>query len=155
MPSRRLHRVAALLKGRIATIITQELRDPALGFVTVTDARVTGDLREATVFYTVYGDETERAGTTAALEKVRGLVRSEVGSQTGIKFAPTITFVEDAVAEGARHIDELLAQARAADEAVAVTASSATYAGEPDPYRRPAEDEVDDSAGGDEDDASR
>jgi ribosome-binding factor A len=148
----RARKLADRVKVIAAETLERRVKDPRLGFVTVTDARVTGDLREATVFYTVYGDETERAGTTAALEKVRGLVRSEVGSQTGIKFAPTITFVEDAVAEGARHIDELLAQARAADEAVAVTASSATYAGEPDPYRRPADEEP---GGGDEDDASR
>ncbi len=151
----RARKLADRVKVIAAETLERRVKDPRLGFVTVTDARVTGDLREATVFYTVYGDEAERVGTTAALEKVRGLVRSEVGAQTGIKFAPTITFVEDAVAEGARHIDELLAQARAADEAVAVTASGATYAGEPDPYRRPAEDEVDEPAGGDEDDTSR
>lgn len=144
----RARKLADRVKVIAAETLERRVKDPRLGFVTVTDTRVTGDLREATVFYTVYGDETERASTAAALEKVRGLVRSEVGAQTGIKFAPTITFVEDAVAEGARHIEELLAEARAADEAVAETASSATYAGEPDPYRRPADDEDD------EDDAS-
>jgi len=144
----RARKLADRVKVIAAETLERRVKDPRLGFVTVTDTRVTGDLREATVFYTVYGDETERMSTAAALEKVRGLVRSEVGAQTGIKFAPTITFVEDAVAEGARHIEELLAEARAADEAVAETASSATYAGEPDPYRRPADDEDD------EDDAS-
>jgi ribosome-binding factor A len=112
------------------------VKDPRLGFVTVTDARVTGDLREATVFYTVYGDEAQRVATATALDKVRGLVRSEVGAQTGIKFTPSIAFVEDAVADGARHIETLLAEARAADRAVAESASTASYAGEPDPYRR-------------------
>ena len=150
----RARKLADRVKVIAAETLERRVKDPRLGFVTVTDARVTGDLREATVFYTVYGDETERAGTAAALEKVRGLVRSEVGAQTGIKFTPTITFVEDAVADGARHIEALLAEARAADEAVAETASSASYAGEPDPYRHPTDEELLDDAGGDEDDAS-
>jgi ribosome-binding factor A len=153
----RARKLADRVKVIAAETLERRVKDPRLGFVTVTDARVTGDLREATVFYTVYGDETERSGTAAALEKVRGLVRSEVGAQTGIKFAPTITFVQDAVADGARHIEALLAEARAADEAVAETASSARYAGEPDPYRRPVDDEheaLDDRSTGDEDDAA-
>ena len=154
----RARKLADRVKVIAAETLERRVKDPRLGFVTVTDARVTGDLREATVFYTVYGDETERAGTAAALEKVRGLVRSEVGAQTGIKFTPTITFVEDAVADGARHIEALLAEARAADEAVAETASSASYAGEPDPYRRPTDEELADDVGGDvggdEDDGS-
>ncbi len=136
----RARKLADRVKVIAAETLERRVKDPRLGFVTVTDARVTGDLREATVFYTVYGDETDRASTAAALEKVRGLVRSEVGAQTGIKFTPTITFVEDAVADGARHIEHLLAEARAADEAVAESASSAAYAGEADPYRHPADD---------------
>ena len=143
MPSEvRARKLADRIKVIAAETLERRVKDPRLGFVTVTDARVTGDLREATVFYTVYGDESQRADTAVALAKVTGLVRSEVGQQTGIKFAPTIAFVADAVSDTARHIEDLIAEANAADQAVAATAQSASYAGDPDPYRRP-EDEAD------------
>jgi ribosome-binding factor A len=140
---------ARKLADRIRVIAAQTLerrvKDPRLGFVTVTDARVTGDLREATVFYTVLGDEDARAASAAALENVAGLVRSEVGRQTGIKFTPTVAFVQDAIPDTARHIEDLLQEARAADEAVAAAAKEATHAGDPDPYRVPAaEDDLED-----------
>jgi ribosome-binding factor A len=100
MPSEvRARKLADRIKVIAAETLERRVKDPRLGFVTVTDARVTGDLREATVFYTVYGDETQRADTALALAKVTGLVRSEVGQQTGIKFTPTITFVADAVSD--------------------------------------------------------
>src|SRR5690349_18616866 len=83
--------------------------------VTITDARVTADLRDATLYYTVYGDETARADSAAALDSARGVLRSQVGRQTGIKFTPTLAFVPDVVPEQAGRIDELLAVARDAD----------------------------------------
>ncbi len=138
----RARKLADRIKVIAAETLERRVKDPRLGFVTVTDARVTGDLREATVFYTVLGDEEQRVSSATALEKVRGLVRSEVGAQTGIKFTPTIAFVEDAVADGARHIETLLAEARAADQALAEAASTASYAGEADPYRRRDDDDV-------------
>lgn len=134
----RARKLADRIRVIAAETLERRVKDPRLGFVTVTDVRVTGDLREATVFYTVYGDEEQRMSSAAALDKVRGLVRSEVGAQTGIKFTPTITFVLDAVSDTARHIDDLIAEAHAADEAVAQSAREATYAGDPDPYRKPA-----------------
>lgn len=138
----RARKLADRIRVIAAETLERRVKDPRLGFVTVTDARVTGDLREATVFYTVYGDAEQQAATATALHKVTGLVRSEVGTQTGIKFTPTITFVLDGVADNARHIESLLAQAHAADEAVAAAARDATYAGDPDPYR-PATTEAD------------
>jgi ribosome-binding factor A len=136
---------ARKLADRIHVIAAQTLerrvKDPRLGFVTITDVRVTGDLREATVFYTVYGDEAQQESSAAALEKVRGLVRSEVGAQTGIKFTPTIAFVLDAVADSARHIEHLIAEAQAADEAVADGARAASYAGDPNPYKQPSDED--------------
>ena len=98
----RQRKLADRIKVIVAETLESRIKDPRLGFVTVTDVRVTGDMREATVFYTVYGDAEQREGSAVALEKVRGLVRSEVGAQTGIKFTPTITFVLDAVSEGHR-----------------------------------------------------
>jgi ribosome-binding factor A len=111
----------------------------------VTDVRVTGDLHDATVFYTVYGDEEARADSAAALEAARGQIRTEVGRQTGVKFTPTIAFLLDELPESAKHIDDLLAVARQADAQVQQSRVHAAYAGEPDPYRkpRPVEDDED------------
>ena len=111
------------------------------GFVTLTDVRLTGDGREATVFYTVLGDEQSRSDTAEALESARGLIRSTVGKQLGMKFTPTIAFVLDAVPETAAQIEDVLARARAADEAVAAQAAGAAYAGEADPYKKPGEED--------------
>jgi ribosome-binding factor A len=136
----RARKLADRIREIAAATLETQVKDPRLGFVTVTDARVTADLRDATVFYTVYGDETEQAATAAALESAKGVVRSEVGRRTGIRFTPTITFVADHVPDNARHIDELLAKARAADAAVHQTAERASPAGDPDPYRRADDD---------------
>ena len=81
----------------VAEMLERRIKDPRLGFVTVTEARLTGDLREATVFYTVYGSAQERAGTAAALASATGLIRSEVGRQTGLKHTPSLTFRPDTV----------------------------------------------------------
>ena len=130
---------ARKLGDRIAKIVAEMLerriKDPRLGFVTVTEARVTGDLREATVFYTVYGSDDEVAGTRAALASATGLIRSEVGKQTGLKHTPSITFEPDTVPDSARAIEELVARARVADAAVAAAREGAEPAGDPDPYR--------------------
>src|SRR6476661_1447677 len=108
-----------------------------VAMVTVTAATVTPDLREATVFYTVYGDEGEVTGTAAALTSATGVLRSAVGQQTGIKFTPTLAFKLDTVPENAYRINELLEAARSADAEVAERAAGASYAGEPDPYKVP------------------
>src|SRR6202035_2245111 len=109
---------ARKLSDRIARIVAEMLerrvKDPRLGFVTVTAARLTNDLREATVFYTVYGSAQERADTAAALASATGVIRSEVGHQTGLKHTPSLTFVADTLPEGARHMEDLVARAREA-----------------------------------------
>ena len=134
---------ARKLADRIAQIVAEMLegrvKDPRLGFVTVTDARLTGDLREATVYYTVYGSADEQAGTAAALKSATGLIRSEVGRQTGLRHTPSLSFVQDTLPDGARHMEELVARARAADEALAQVREGAEPAGDPDPYRPPAD----------------
>ncbi len=132
---------ARKLSDRIAQIVAEMLerriKDPRLGFVTVTEARLTGDLREATVFYTVYGSAEERSATAAALASATGVIRSEVGHQTGLKHTPSLTFVADTLPEGARHMDDLVARAREADARLAVVREGAVPAGDPDPYREP------------------
>ena len=141
MNEQRARRLADRIQVIVAEMLERRIKDPRLGFVTVTDVRVTGDLREATVFYTVLGDQAEREATAAALESATGIIRSEVGKQTGIKFTPTIAFVADAVPETAAHIEDLLKQARERDAEVAGIAAEATFAGDPDPYKRAEDDD--------------
>ncbi len=141
MGNPRYIKVAEQIKVIVAELLERRIKDPRLGFVTLTDVRLTGDGREATVFYTVLGDEQSRSDTAEALESARGLIRSTVGKQLGMKFTPTIAFVLDAVPESAAQIEDVLARARAADEAVAAQAAGASYAGEADPYRKPGEDD--------------
>jgi ribosome-binding factor A len=103
--------------------------------ITITDARITPDLRDATVFYTVLGDAAAQAGTAAALDSAKGMVRSTVGKALGLRHSPTLTFVLDNVQDQVKHIDDLLAAARNADAEVQRLAAQAKYAGEAQPYR--------------------
>ena len=135
--SPRARRMAGRIRQIVASYIESQIKDPRLGMVTVTDVRMTGDLHDATVFYTVLGDDTERADTAAALEAARGQIRSEVGRQTGVKFTPTVSFYLDELPQSAQHIDELLAVARQADAQVEAARAHAVPAGDPDPYRKP------------------
>lgn len=140
----RARRLAVRIRQIVSATIETQIKDPRLGMVTVTDARVTSDLREATVFYTVYGDETQVADSARALDSATGVLRSTVGKQTGIKFVPTLTFVADIVPDTARELEETLERVRQADAELARAREGAQYAGEPDPYRRPAEDDDED-----------
>ena len=135
-------KTAEQIKVIVAGMLERRIKDPRLGFVTVTDVRLTGDGREATVFYTVLGDAEARAETAVALSSATGLLRSTVGKQLGLKFTPTLTFVLDAVEEEASQIEEALAKARARDAELAARSAGATYAGEPDPYKRSDSDPV-------------
>jgi ribosome-binding factor A len=145
---------ARKLGDRIAEIVAEMLerriKDPRLGFVTVTEARLTGDLREATVFYTVYGSDDEVAGTKAALASATGLIRSEVGKQTGLKHTPSISFSQDTIPDTARTIEDLVEKARAADAKVAAVRADAVPAGDPDPYRTNGNESADDDVDDDE-----
>lgn len=137
----RARRLAKRIIQIAASTLEHEVKDPRLAMVTITDARLTGDLREATVFYTVYGDDNARQASSLALDSAKGVVRTAVGRQTGVRHTPSITFVMDAVPEGAAAMEELLAGARAADAEVASIAAGAAFAGESDPYRKPAEED--------------
>jgi ribosome-binding factor A len=141
MTNPRVRKIADRIQVIVAEMLERRIKDPRLGFVTVTDVRVTGDSQQATVFYTVLGEETDLVSTAAALESAKGLLRSEVAKQLGMRHAPSLAFVHDALPDTARHIDDLLARARESDAAVAAAAAGATYAGEPDPYRKPHEDD--------------
>ncbi|MGH3311805.1 MAG: 30S ribosome-binding factor RbfA [Streptomyces sp.] len=141
----RAKRLADLIREVVAEKLHRGIKDPRLGtHVTVTDSRVTGDLREATVFYTVYGDDEDREAAAAGLESAKGMLRTAVGAAAGVKHTPSLSFVADALPENARTIDDLLARARESDEEVRKASSGADYAGEVDPYRKPGEaDEAD------------
>jgi ribosome-binding factor A len=142
MGSPRVVKLADQIKVIVAEMLERRIKDPRLGFLTVTDVRLTGDSQQATIFYTVLGEEDDLANTAAALESAKGLLRSEVAKQLGMRQAPSLTFIHDALPESARHLDEVLAKARESDDAVAAARAGAVHAGESDPYRKPREDEV-------------
>ncbi|HIW64560.1 MAG TPA: 30S ribosome-binding factor RbfA [Candidatus Stackebrandtia excrementipullorum] len=134
-------RLAGRLKELTATAIRQHVKDPRLGMVTVTDAKLTPDFREAKVFYTVFGDDEERAASAAALDSAKGLLRSSVGKALGLRHSPSLTFVADQLPDQVNHIDELLAKAADADARVNQLAAGASYAQEPNPYKETKKDD--------------
>ena len=154
MDAARARKLADRISQIVAEMLERRIKDPRLGFVTVTDVRLTGDSQQATIFYTVLDatgdDEAALASTAAALESAKGLIRSEVAKQLAMRHAPTLEFVADALPETARHLDEVLAKARALDEEVAARRGAA-YAGDEDPYKKPRD--ADDAADGEESDA--
>ncbi|MEW2374693.1 30S ribosome-binding factor RbfA [Micromonospora sp. NPDC047812] len=147
----KVRRHAERVRELVASVVRSQIKDPRLGMITITDARITADLRDATVFYTVLGDAAAQAGTAAALESAKGMLRSTVGKALGLRHSPTLTFVLDDVQDQVKHIDDLLAQARNADAEVQRIAARAEYAGEPQPYRLDAEEDADEARDADED----
>lgn len=138
-------RHAERVRELVASLV-REIKDPRLGMVTVTDARITGDLREATVYYTVLGDPAEQASTAAALESAKGMLRTRVGHALGLRHSPSLAFVLDNVQTHVKEIDDLLAAARHRDEEVQRLAAGKQYAGDPDPYRSDEDDDEVDAA---------
>jgi ribosome-binding factor A len=152
MDAARTRRLAERIAKITAGMLERRIKDPRLGFVTVTEARITNDLREATVFYTVYGTPEEQADSQVALNSATGIIRSEIGKLLGLRHTPSLTFVADALPERAQHIEDLVEAAKKADEELARSREGAQWAGDPDPYRKPAEDEWDEDDEGEEDD---
>jgi len=141
MSNPRVRKIADRIQVIVAEMLERRVKDPRLGFVTVTDVRVSGDTQQATVFYTVLGEDKDLEGSAVALESAKGLIRSEVAKQLNIRHAPTLEFIHDALPENARHLEEVLAKVRADDAAMAASATGAQYAGEADPYKKPHEDD--------------
>ena len=146
MAGQRTQQLADRIRVIVASMLERRIKDPRLGFVTITDVRLTGDNQNASIFYTVMGGQEAIDGTAAALRSATGLIRSEVGKQLGLRHTPTVEFFMDAVPETAQQIEDLLTKAREADEAVAAQATGAQYAGEADPYKHPPSDEDADEA---------
>jgi ribosome-binding factor A len=142
----RARKLAKRIKQIVASALEHEVKDPRLTLVTITDVKLTGDLQDATLYYTVFGEavnvQPDFQGAAMALESAKGVLRSLVGQGTGVRFTPTLTFVADKVPETAKHINDLLAKAKEADEEVARIATSAKPAGDPDPYKAPREDDA-------------
>jgi ribosome-binding factor A len=147
---------AAKMADRIKVIVAKRLergiKDPRLGFVTITDVRVTGDLQHASIFYTVYGTDEERTDTAAALKSATGMLRSEVGKNITARLTPSLEFIADGIPENAALIDSLLTEARNRDTEVSALASTAQYAGDEDPYVKPRSFEDDEDDDEDDDD---
>lgn len=104
----RIRKIQEFIKQEVSRIILQELKDPRLGFVTVTDVRITGDLREATVYVSLFGTDEEKKNTLAALAKANGFIRSEVGKRLGIRYSPQIGFKEDQSLDYGMKIEKIL-----------------------------------------------
>jgi ribosome-binding factor A len=141
----KIRRHAERVRELVAEAVRTQVKDPRLGMITITDARITGDLREATVYYTVLGDSAAQAGTAAALDSAKGLLRSTVGRALGLRHSPSLAFILDDVQDHAKQIDELLAAAAERDARVQELAAGAVYAGEAQPYRVAEDDENDDA----------
>lgn len=137
----RQRKVADRIRTTVAKLLERRIKDPRIGFVTITDCQITADLQHATVFYTVYGKASERKATAHALNSAKGLIRSEVGKALGIRLTPSISFVPDALPTQAASFEDALARAKAADEVLKKQAEQAQYAGGEDPYRKPRESE--------------
>ncbi len=156
----RARKVADRIKEVVAQRLDKGLRDPRLGFVTITDVQVTGDLQHASIFYTVLGTEQERTDTAAALTAATGMLRTEVGRNLNTRLTPSIEFILDGIPENAASIEALLREARERDAQTEAEAATAQYAGDPDPYVKPRDidaelDELDADDELDDDDAEQ
>ncbi|MEO7235801.1 MAG: 30S ribosome-binding factor RbfA [Lapillicoccus sp.] len=142
----RAKKIADRIKVLVAETLEYRVKDERLGFVTITDVRVTGDLQHASVFYTTYGSDEERTATAMALESAKGKIRTAVGAALGIRLTPSLDFIPDALPEGAAHLEDVLAVTRERDAELARVREGKTFAGDADPYRKPTDDEPDDDA---------
>lgn len=137
----RARKLAERIKVLVAEALERAVKDPDLGFVTITDVRVTPDLQNASIYFTVYGTPDEKKQSAEIIEKNRGLIRREVGRGLSIRLTPTIEFIPDEVPEIAAHLNDLLAEAKARDAEVQAIAKEAKFAGEENPYKEPHVDE--------------
>lgn len=142
----RARKLAERIKVLVAEALERTVKDPDLGFVTITDVKVTPDLQHAKIFYTVWGSDEDRARSSEIIERNRGRIRGEVGRGLSIRLTPTVEFELDEVQDNAAHLNDLLAEAKARDEQVHKIAEGAEFAGEANPYKEPRthDDEADD-----------
>ena len=139
--SPRARKMADLIRQIRAGRLQRGLRDPRMGFVTITDVQVTGDLQHASVFYTVLGDDQERLDSQRALKAATGMLRTEVGKNITARLTPSLEFILDGIPENASAITDLLREASDRDAETERQAKTAEYAGDADPYKSPAEED--------------
>lgn len=149
--AQRASRMADRVKVIVAKALERRVKDPRLGFVTVTDARVTNDLQHATVYYTVYGTAEEKADSARALESAKGILRAEVGKNITARLTPTLEFVADEIPEAASNLEDVLRRAKEKDAAVAASAAGASYANGENSYRTDEAEDADSAAAAAED----
>ncbi|HEY4532116.1 MAG TPA: 30S ribosome-binding factor RbfA [Kurthia sp.] len=113
--SLRANRVAEQMKKELGDIIGRKLKDPRVGFITVTDVEVTGDLQQATIYITSLGSEREKQDTLKGLEKAKGFIRSEISKRIRLRITPELFFEFDASAEYGNRIDDLLRKLHESD----------------------------------------
>lgn len=140
----RARKLAERIKVLVAEALERAVKDPDLGFVTITDVRVTPDLQHAKIFFTVFGSDAEKKQSAEIIEKNRGIIRREVGRGLSIRLTPTIEFVADEVPEVAAHLNDVLAEAKARDAEIARLAAEAKFAGDENPYKEPKSHDEDD-----------
>jgi ribosome-binding factor A len=121
----------------VAEALEKAVKDPDLGFVTITEVKVTPDLQHAQIFYTVFGSDEDRIRSSEIIKRNTGRIRGEVGHNLSVRLTPTLEFISDELPENAAHMNDLLAAARARDEEVARLAAVAKPAGDANPYKEP------------------
>ncbi|MEN9736167.1 MAG: hypothetical protein RL129_877 [Actinomycetota bacterium] len=135
MASNRALKVADRIREIVAAAIESRVKDPRMGFVTITDVRVTGDLQNASIFYTVLGDEDAHESSAAALKSASGMLRSEVGKALGLRITPTLEFIQDGLQESASAMNELMSEVARKDEELRKLREGAKPVGDADPYK--------------------
>jgi len=135
MPSNRALKVADRIREIVAAALETRVKDPRLGFVTITDVRVTGDLQNASIFYTVLGDEAAHESSAAALKSASGMLRSEVGQALGLRITPTLEFIQDGLQESASAMNDLMSEVARKDAELRKLREGAKPIGEADPYK--------------------
>jgi len=108
MPSQRSKRVAHLIQKEINAILQKQIKNPQLGFVTITEVKLTDDLQHATAYFTVYGSEEERKATEELLKRMTSFVRYHVAQRVRLRLTPEIVFRYDETIQRAARIDELI-----------------------------------------------
>ncbi len=133
----RARKLAERIKVLVAEALEKTVKDPDLGFVTITEVKVTPDLQHAQVFYTVFGSDEDRERSNEIIKRNTGRIRGDVGHNLSIRLTPTLEFISDELPENAAHMNDLLAEARAKDAEVARLAAAAKPAGDANPYKEP------------------
>ena len=110
MPGRRPERLAEQIKEEVSLIIAGEVEDPRVGSVTVTDAKLSADLRHAKVYVSVMGSENEIKGSLAALKHASGFIRAQLGAVLRMRHTPELHFAHDDAESRAARIEEILSE---------------------------------------------